>query len=31
METTLHPPKTIPIHRLGGAAFMLGNVPLIGN
>ena len=31
METTLQPPKTIPLHRLGGAAFMLGNVLFIVN
>lgn len=31
METTLHSPKTLPIHRIGGAAFMLGNILFLAN
>jgi len=31
METTLPSPKTLPIHRLGGAAFALGNLLFLGN
>ena len=31
METTLHSPKTLPIHRICGAAFMLGNILFLAN
>jgi hypothetical protein len=31
METTLNPPKTISLHRIGAAAFMLGNVLFLIN
>ena len=31
METTLQSPKTIPLHRVGGMAFMLGNVLFLVN
>jgi hypothetical protein len=31
METTLQSPKAIPLHRIGGAAFMLGNLLFLVN
>ena len=31
METTFQSPRTLPIHRIGGAAFMLGNLLFVAN
>ena len=31
METTLYSPNTLPVHRIGGAAFMLGNILFLAN